>query len=425
MRAQLEKQLNDRDINVRLNALKELKALIDNGTIPAPVSTHDDVNNHIHTTYSFSPYSPAAALYYGYMAGLKTAGIMDHDSVCGAREFIEAGKILDMAVTIGIECRLDFSETGLGTRRFNNPDQDNVAYVTLHGIPHTMIDTVEEFMKPKIAARMKRNAAMIERINKLLEKVDISLDLEKDVIPLSNYEFGGTVTERHILFALSHKIVERFGKGEKVVDFLTNDLNMKISDKIKGFLSDPDNAVYEYDLLGALKSDMVGMIYIDATDECPKVKEFADFAEKVGGVMAYAYLGDVGVSVTGDKKAQKFEDDFLDELFVVLKDMGFKTITYMPSRNTREQILRLKDLCKKFNMFEISGEDINSPRQSFICVAQRDPLFANLVDSTWALIGHEQAATKNLEDAFFSAKTIEKYPVLTDRIEAYKKLLQK
>ena len=181
--------------------------------------------------------------------------------------------------------------------------------------------------------------------------------------------------------------------------------------------------MYEYELLGALKSDMVGMIYIDATDECPKVKEFAEFAEKIGGVMAYAYLGDVGVSVTGDKKAQKFEDDFLDELFVVLKDMGFKTITYMPSRNTREQILRLKDLCQKFNMFEISGEDINSPRQSFICVAQRDPLFANLVDSTWALIGHEQAATKNLDDAFFSAKTIAKYPVLADRIAAYKKFL--
>ena len=52
-----------------------------------------DVNNHIHTTYSFSPYSPAKAVWMAAEAGLATAGLMDHDSIGGAREFIEAGRI--------------------------------------------------------------------------------------------------------------------------------------------------------------------------------------------------------------------------------------------------------------------------------------------------------------------------------------------
>ena len=41
-----------------------------------------------------------------FMSGLKTAGIMDHDSVGGNFEFIEAGKIINMATTVGMECRL-------------------------------------------------------------------------------------------------------------------------------------------------------------------------------------------------------------------------------------------------------------------------------------------------------------------------------
>ena len=49
------------------------------------------VNNHIHTCYSFSPYTPTSAVFYAWKAGLRTAGIMDHDSVGGMREFIEAG----------------------------------------------------------------------------------------------------------------------------------------------------------------------------------------------------------------------------------------------------------------------------------------------------------------------------------------------
>jgi hypothetical protein len=53
-------------------------------------------------------------------------------------------------------------------------------------------------------------------------------------------------------------------------------------------------------------------------------------------------------------------------------------------------------------MLQISGEDINSPSQPFICEAMRDPLFANLYDTTRALIGHEQAATRDISEGFMS-----------------------
>ena len=94
-------------------------------------------------------------------------------------------------------------------------------------------------------------------------------------------------------------------------------------------------------------------------------------------------------SVTGDKKAAKFEDDFLDELFEMLKEEGVHGVTYMPARNTEEQIDRLQKLCRDYGMTEISGEDVNSSRQS-ICKQLEEPRFKHLVDATWKLIEREK-----------------------------------
>ena len=112
-------------------------------------------------------------------------------------------------------------------------------------------------------------------------------------------------------------------------------------------------------------------------------------AIEVGAGPCYAYLGDVGDSVTGDKKAQKFEDDYLDNVFVCLKDIGMPAVTYMPTRNTQQQLERLRKLCDDNGIFQVSGEDINTPRQSFVIRAMENPMFANLIDATWRLIDYE------------------------------------
>ncbi|MBS5844062.1 MAG: PHP domain-containing protein [Clostridiales bacterium] len=385
---ELIEKLNDQDVEVRLASLRELMAMISAGELEAPVRGND-VNNHIHTTFSFSPYSPTKAIWMAYNAGLKTAGIMDHDSLSGAREFIEAGKITGILTTIGVECRVSMKNTPLAEKRINNPDQKGIAYTTIHGVPHQHIDEVIAFFKPYVKARNERNRKMIDRINALTAPYGIHTDFDTDVVPLSEFKHGGSITERHLLFALSKKITARFGKGEAVVKFLTEDMGIQISGKNKSFLSDAGNPFYEYDLLGTLKGNLVEKFYIDAETECPDVSALIALAAKINAFSAYAYLGDVGDSVTGDKKTQKFEDDYIDLLFDVIKELKFKAVTYMPSRNTMEQLRRVRALCEKHGFFQISGEDINSPRQSFICEAQRNPEFANLYESTMTLIRHE------------------------------------
>ncbi len=375
--------LNKLNAPTKAERLENLKEVLKTTSFPPMVPQY--INNHIHTTYSFSPYSPTAAVYAARMEGLCTAGIIDHDSISGAEEFLEAAKLVDMPVTIGMEARVSMDGTRLAGRRTNNPDQVGVSYMTIQSVPHDKIGVLTEFFKPYQAARHARNRQMIEKINDL---VGVSLDYDRDVLPLSEAKDNGGVTERHLMYALAIELVKQVGKGQGMIDKLTS-LGMSLSEKQKQMLLDTAYPFYAYDVLGMLKGTFVPKTFIDATDECPKLKDMVALCADVDAYLCYAYLGDVGDSVTGDKKAQKFEDDYLEDVFECLKEEGVKAVTYMPTRNTPAQLERLRGLCDQYGMFQISGEDINSPRQSFIIKAMENPMFQNLIDATWKLIEHE------------------------------------
>ena len=376
--------LNKLNAPTREERIANLKAVLADTVFPPMVPQY--INNHIHTTYSFSPYSPTAAVYAARMEGLCTAGIIDHDSISGAEEFMEAARIVDIPVTIGMEARISMDGTRLEGRRTNNPDQVGVSYMTIQSVPHDKISVLTEFFKPYQAARHERNRKMIARIN---DMVGVSLDYDRDVLPLSEAKDNGGVTERHLMYALAIELVKQVGKGQPMIDKLTS-LGMTISEKQAKMLLDTAYPFYEYDVLGMLKGTFVPKIFIDATTECPSLKDMVKLCNEIDAYLCYAYLGDVGDSVTGDKKAQKFEDDYLDDVFESLKEDGVKAVTYMPTRNTPAQLERLRGLCDQYGMFQISGEDINSPRQSFVIKAMENPMFQNLIDATWKLIEHEK-----------------------------------
>lgn len=381
----------DIEILNRLNApnraerLDNLKALLGEANFPPAVPEY--INNHIHTTYSFSPYSPTAAVYAARAEGLCTAGIIDHDSIAGAEEFLAAAELAGIPATVGMECRASMAGTRLEGRRTNNPDQAGVSYMTMQSVPHDKIPVLDKFFAPYREARHVRNRKMADNINGLLP--GIGLDYDRDVLPLSLAHEGGGVTERHLMYALAKKLVEQTGRGRPVMERLTG-MGIALSDKQRALLEDVEYPFYEYDLLGILKGAFVGKIYVDADEECPRVSRLVELCREVDACLCYAYLGDVADSVTGDKKAQKFEDDYLEDVFECLREEGVWAVTYMPTRNTPAQLERLRGLCERYGMFQVSGEDINTPRQSFVIKAMENPLFANLIDATWKLIEHEK-----------------------------------
>ena len=201
--------------------LENLQEVLKTTQFPPMVPQY--INNHIHTTYSFSPYSPTAAVYAARMEGLCTAGIIDHDSISGAREFLEAAKLVDIPVTIGMECRATMDGTRLQGRRTNNPDQVGVSYMTIQSVPHDQIDRLNAFFAPYRTARDVRNRQMIEKINALLGE---DLDYDRDVLPLSQAADGGGVTERHLMYALARKMVARIKNPmlQSSFDFVLNQI---------------------------------------------------------------------------------------------------------------------------------------------------------------------------------------------------------
>ena len=206
------------------------------------------------------------------------------------------------------------------------------------------------------------------------------------------------------------------------IAFLENDLELSVSEKLKSYLLDNDNPYFLYDLLGVLKAD-TKFFYIEADEELLTAEELVKVSLKFGAIPAWSYLGDIGDSVTGDKRTQKFEDDYLPELGAAVKEIGFQASAYAPTRNTSKQLENLLITVRKHNLLQISGEDINTPRQEFTCPILARPEFRHLTTSTWALIGHEKLSfERGLDYGIFGKKTIEEFPDLLSRVEHYAKI---
>lgn len=390
------------------------------GGASVPPATRE-VNNHVHTIYSFSPYSPAMAAYRARASGLAAAGSVDHDSIGAAEEMLEASALLGIGATVGFEIRVSFRDSPFALRKINNPDSIGIVYMTVQGLPRSSFRAAREFLKPIGKARGERNRRMTLAVTSLLESAGYrGIRYDRDVLPLSKSIEGGSVTERHILAAAAASMIERHGKGPALVSGIARDLGLACPPRVASWLSDPDNPHYLFDLLGLLKTGFLEAVFEQpGEEECIPVEGAIAFARKAGAIPAYAYLGDIADSPTGDKNAEKFEDEFLDELVPYLADIGYRAVAYMPPRNSPRQLARIRELCSRAGLMEISGVDINSSRQSFNCPEVLAPAMAHLVDATWALIAHERLSGIDSRYGLFAADNPLAAKPIAERIAAY------
>lgn len=410
--------LNSPSRGRRLAAVRRAGRLVAAGRAPVPVT--EETNNHVHTRYSFSPYFPAAAAWLARRAGLRVVGIMDHDSVAGVREMLEAGRAMGIACTAGFEMRVNLTGTAVEGRKTNHPDCRNLAYMSFHGIPHGRLAEADRFLKDIREARNRRNRWMVAALDALMARHRLGTVSFGDVAALSQVEEGGTITERHVLLALARVLVRKAGRGPRLARLLRTNLGIEPAPRLRAYLLDRGNPHYVYDLLGVLKSSALDRFAIDPDEEeCPSVFDAVRLANAMNALPVYPYLGDVRDSPTGDKKAEAFEDSYLDRLVPELKRIGFRGLAYMPPRNTRAQLRRVSRLARRHGLIEISGVDINSSRQSFNCPILLEPEFRHLADATWALVAHELLASRDERYALFSSRNPLARRPLAARLAAY------
>jgi len=400
----------------RLESLRNWQKTNNNNNLTREKS---EVNNHIHTIYSFSPYTPAMAAFQAFNCGLSAAGSVDHDSIAAARELLEACAILGIGGCVGFEVRVSFNN--FTDKKINNPDSQGLVYMTVQGIPKPSIDKAADFLKPIREQRLNRTKLMTVSANVILKEAGFNeIDFENDIINQSKYKEGGGITERHLLAAAARKIIDKFGKGKQLIEGIKNKMGITIQPRLVVLLSDPENPHYLFDLLGVLKTEFLPGIFIQPdNNECIPAVDVTSFADSIGAIPAYAYLGDVGESPTGDKKAEKFEDDFIEELFTELSRLNYKAVTYMPPRNTIKQLQNVQKLCRDYSFMEISGVDIINSRQSFNCKEVMKDEFRHLLDTTWALIAHERLAGIDKRFGLFSKGNPLESLELNKRLNAY------
>lgn len=422
---EMMERINDSTLSPQ-QRISALEAFVGEGGTQQFSPLTKEINNHIHTIYSFSPYTPSMAALRAREAGLAVAGSVDHDSLEAAQEMSQACRVLGLGCVTGFELRVSFKSTPFADKKINNPDSQGIVYMTVQGVPAPQRQRVAQFLEPIHQCRRNRNIRMVENLNKILQQAQLPiLNYQQDVESLSQSALGGSVTERHILYAFAKRLDKEAGSPERLVQLLEEKLSLDLSPAQKQRLFEQDNPHYLYDLLGLLKSGFIQKIFIQPDEhECPPVQQVTAFAQSIGAVPAYAYLGDVGESPTGDKKREQFEDSFLDQLIESLPQLGFLAVTYMPPRNTPEQLQRLKKLCQQHNLMEISGVDINSSRQSFNCPEINLPAFENLIHTTWALVAHEVLSSSHPSLGLFSKENPLADWNLNRRIQAYSRLGQ-
>ncbi len=363
-----------------------------------------------------------------WRSGLQAVGIMDHDSYAGAAELREACRILGIASTCGGELRVNARGTFMENRLINNPDSPGIFYMALHGIAERNYHTVQQFLAPIHRARNTRNRRQLEKLNTIIRKRfprrnNLSLNFQNDVYACSQAARGGSITERHILAALARKLMAIFPNRQRLTALLEEEFSISIDASMRAYLENEENPHCFYDLIAVLKHSLLPLFYIQPDEsECIGAARAVTFARSIGAIPAYAYLGDITHSPTGDKPAARFEDSFLTELFEQLHVWGFQALTFMPPRNSKKQLMRIMELCGEYNLLQISGVDVNSSRQSFRCPELLSPEFEHLNTTTWALIAHEKLYNYNTELGFFCPFIMRNIPDVTERLNLFSRI---
>lgn len=415
-RDQLIEQLNAPSARKRIAAVRRLAAL-DRGAEAEslPVPRENDSNLHIHTFYSYSPYSPSQAAYLCYRNGLSGAGIMDHDTLSGAKEFVKACKILGLFHTAGFDFRVRLKPD----KNCEHPlSTDGYTYIAVYGVPKKEIKKVNAWLSEDRAARVARNRKFAESVNRFFEKENIAVDFAADVLPSTRYKEGGSVTERHILRAAAGKIAEKYGRGAETPAFLRR-AGFAVDDDLFALLSDPDNPFYLDDLTTALKEGAAAF-GVGSRREAVDMPDVVGRLENFGAIVSYLFFGNLDEISRGESEEEK-----LEYLVLGVKELGFNAMSVKLSRIGRETLLRLAALCEKHSLFLLPGTAVNSPRQPFGNDLLETEEFRFLADASWAVVGHGKMSDYNLEDGMFSAKAKKRCPSLADRVLLYAEIGRK
>lgn len=310
-----------------------------------------NVNNHIHTPYSFSAFeNMEQAFQLAKEENITVLGINDFFVTDGYKEFYEHAVKNNIFPLFNIEFIGLLKKEQIEGIRINDPSNPGRTYFSGKGLDHPVhLDTKYKMTLEILKLESQKQVVlMIEKLNDHLKKIKSNLSFSYDEIK-SNYA-KELVRERHIARALRVEI-NKLGYPEiKLQDFLKQLYNGKES-----IVDHSDNAAFE----GELRSNLLkagGVAFVPEDDRAfLEIPEVIDIILHAGGIPTYPVLLD---NAAGE--ITEFERDF-ERLYKRLTGLGLYSIELIPNRNKLEVLEEFVTFFHNKGFIVTFGTEHNSP----------------------------------------------------------------
>jgi len=306
----LIQKLNSFNYTERMAALTQLQNLV-----RFKKEEQQNVNLHFHSFYSYNAefWSPARIAWEAGKNALYASGIIDFDVLSGLAEFFEAGELLGLRTSVGIETRAFLNE--YADKEIDSPGEPGVSYIAGTGfskMPEKNSNQALTLDKYSQQAA-KRNIGLIQRINQHVPEISLYYD---EVMPLTP---SGNATERHIISAYIQKASEVFTDRNELLAFWSRVLELE-SATVKEL-----NAVSHKfeDVVRSKFAKKGGFGYVQPSPGTfPPVEDFFDFVKSCGAIPMESWLD--GTS-EGEKDGKA--------LLELSKSKGAAALNLIPDRN--------------------------------------------------------------------------------------------
>lgn len=309
---QLVSELNSFDPDMRRNALIEIASSSDVDSIREGV----DLNMHFHSFFSYNAesYSPTRIAWEARRSGMVAAGLCDFDVLDGLEEFLEAGRILGLRVTVNLETRAYLADyAGVD---ISSPGEAGVTYIMGAGfarMPEESSDQAHALAGYRERAD-QRNVSLVDRIN--AELPQIAINYERDVLPLTP---ANSATERHIISAYVDKAADVAATQDDLVR-LWCDILAKEPNEVESLLQ---NRVKLEDVVRQKLAKRGGVGYIaPSVDTFPSVEDFIAWVLSCEAIPMITWL---------DGTSEGEEDG--QAMLECMRDKGAAALNIIPDRN--------------------------------------------------------------------------------------------
>lgn len=312
------------------------------------------VNLHAHSFYSYNAWgwSPSGVVARCRMAGLEAAGLVDFDVLDGVDEFLEAGAMLDLPVSAGIESRVFVPE--FAERVINSPGEPGIAYSMGAAMPSSAPGAEHTAILERLRGiPAERNRRILAAVNAYLDPV--TLDFERDVRPLTP---AGNATERHLCLAYARRAAALMPDDAALRAFWAAKLKTPAEK-----LDTPEGPALQGRIRAVtMKRGGVGYVQPSGGD-FPTLEEFWRFVREAGGLPTIAWLDG---STDGERPMVEWFDLCASRGAVALNLILARN--YTPGReDERAQLLRdtLAE-AERRGWPVMAGTEMNSPENPFV-----------------------------------------------------------